>query len=300
MSAEVPIYTKPFLKWAGNKFRIIHEVMKAMEWRSWRGTRHKYLEPFGGSGAVIANVDSLFEQRTYGEFNPELSDLMRSVTEETDALIAATEALFVPENNQEDAYRELRAEFNSYIGEGKASRLKKSALFIYLNRHCFNGLCRYGPNGFNVPFGRYSKPVAPSAEIKAFARKMAGVKIAQPASFEMLMDKADEHTLVYCDPPYYPLTATSNFTQYSSKSGFGNDMQKSLAETASKCAARGAIVLISNHNVDDCLTDYEMAAKRAGVKVKLDHAFNVTRFISAKSEGRGSKAGELIAAFYKD
>ena len=112
MSSEEPIYTKPFLKWAGNKFRVIDQVMKAMEWRGWHGARHKYLEPFGGSGAVIANVDDLFEHRTYGEFNPELIDLMRSVTEETDALIEATEALFVPENNHEDAYRKLRTEFN--------------------------------------------------------------------------------------------------------------------------------------------------------------------------------------------
>jgi DNA adenine methylase len=296
MSAEEPIYTKPFLKWAGNKFRIIGEVMKALEWGS---DRTKYIEPFGGSGAVIANVGDLFSKRTYGEFNPELSDLMLTLMNEQDLLIDETISLFRTANNEADAYYSLRSEFNSYIGNASAPKVRKSALFIYLNRHCFNGLCRYGPNGFNVPFGRYIKTVAPIEEMKAFADKMDGVKIAKPGSFQQLMGKADEDTLIYCDPPYYPLTTTSNFTQYSSKAGFDDEMQKSLATSAAQCAAAGAIVLISNHDVPACHEDYKKAARDAGVNVKLDHAFRVSRFISSKAAGRGGKAGELIAAFYR-
>jgi DNA adenine methylase len=296
MSDEEPIYTKPFLKWAGNKFRIIGEVMKALEWGS---GRTKYIEPFGGSGAVIANVGELFSKRTYGEFNPELSDLMLTLINERDLLIDATASLFHAANNESDAYYGLRSEFNSYIGNASAPKVRKSALFIYLNRHCFNGLCRYGPNGFNVPFGRYAKTVAPIEEMKAFADKMTGVKIAKPGSFQQLMCKADEDTLIYCDPPYYPLTTTSNFTQYSNKAGFDDEMQKALAASAAQCAAAGAIVLISNHDVRACHEDYKKAARDAGVNVKLDHAFRVSRFISSKAAGRGSKAGELIAAFYR-
>jgi len=297
MSDKEPIYTKPFLKWAGNKFRVINEVMKAM---NWQGDRSAYIEPFGGSGAAIANVGHLFTSRTYGEFNPELCDLMRSLTKDTDRLIEQTESLFITGNNNEESYYSLRKEFNSYIGQKSADKVRKSALFVYLNRHCFNGLCRYGPNGFNVPFGRYAKTVAPAAEIRAFAEKMKGVKIAGPNSFETLMAKAGQDTLVYCDPPYYPLTSTSNFTQYSSKAGFDDKMQKDLAREAAECASRGAVVLISNHDVPECRKDYAAAAKRAGVQVKLDHTFRVSRFISAKGSGRGNKAGELIAAFYAE
>jgi DNA adenine methylase len=296
MSAEKPIYTKPFLKWAGNKFRVIGEVMKAIEWGQ---DRSEYIEPFGGSGAVIANVGHLFSKRTYGEFNPELSDLMLALTKDKDELIEKTTTLFTAANNKEDCYYELRKEFNGYIGDPAAPKIRKSALFIYLNRHCFNGLCRYGPNGFNVPFGRYAKTVAPIEEMEAFSVKMAGVKIAKPCSFEQLMDKAGEDTLIYCDPPYYPLTTTSNFTQYSSKAGFDDERQNALAAMAARCAASGAIVLISNHDVPACHAAYKKAARNEGVKVKLDHAFRVSRFISSKSAGRGSKAGELIAAFYR-
>ena len=76
-------------------------------------------------------------------------------------------------------------------------------------------------------------------------------------------------------------------------------MQKSLATSAAQCAAAGAIVLISNHDVPACHEDYKKAARDAGVNVKLDHAFRVSRFISSKAAGRGGKAGELIAAFYR-
>ncbi len=298
MSDEEPIYTKPFLKWAGNKFRIIDEVLETIRDQKKGRPIERYIEPFGGSGAVIANLGLDFSSRTYGEFNPELTDLMTDLTENTDALIKETEKLFKKETNDSVAYYKFRTEFNELIGGQAANRLRKSALFIYLNRHCFNGLCRYGPNGFNVPFGRYSKTIAPSEEIRAFADKMEGVKIAKPCSFEKLMTNVGEDTLIYCDPPYYPLTQTSKFTQYSSKAGFDDERQEALARKAAECASKGAIVLISNHRVDKCLETYTKAAKEAGVRVRLDHTIPVARFISSKGADRGNKVVELIAEFY--
>jgi DNA adenine methylase len=291
--------TKPFLKWAGNKFRIIDRVIYIIE--GCQGERSKYLEPFGGSGAVIANVKDRFSQRTYGEFNPELIDLMRAVKKDLPALLKETRALFDQKNNDSDQYYLLRDEFNGYVKSGKTVNIKKAALFIYLNRHCFNGLCRYGPNGFNVPFGRYAKTTAPLDEITAFAKLMEDVSIEGPASFEETMRHADEDTLVYCDPPYFPLTETSNFTQYSSKSGFGLDMQEKLAVAAAECAQRGAVVLISNHDTDACKKLYNQVVARPkfkGVTVYFSQ-FPVPRFISSKGKDRGKLAAELIAIFQK-
>ena len=299
MSDEAPIKpTKPFLKWAGTTFRIIGEVLETIRDQKKGRPIERYIEPFGGSGAVIANLGLDFSSRTYGEFNPELTDLMTELTENTDALIKETEVLFNKKNNDSVAYYQFRGEFNKLIGNKTANRIRKSALFIYLNRHCFNGLCRYGPNGFNVPFGRYSKTTAPSEDIRAFADMMKGVKIAKPCSFEKLMTDIGEDTLIYCDPPYYPLTQTSKFTQYSSKAGFDDERQEALARKAAECASKGAIVLISNHRVDKCLQTYAQAAKEAGVSVRLDHTIPVARFISSKGGDRGNKVVELIAAFY--
>jgi DNA adenine methylase len=194
--------TKPFLKWAGNKFRIIDRVAGMI--KEYQGERSKYIEPFGGSGAVIANIGHIFSgSRTYAEFNPELVDLMRAIKDDLPALLKETKALFDQKNNESKRYYDLREDFNGYVKSGEAGNVQKSALFIYLNRHCFNGLCRYGPNGFNVPFGRYAKTVAPIDEIDAFASLMKDVVITGPKSFEETMREADADTLVYCDPPYF-------------------------------------------------------------------------------------------------
>lgn len=292
--------TKPFLKWAGNKFRIIDRVDGIIE--EYLGGRSKYIEPFGGSGAVIANVGRRFTgMKTYAEFNPELVDLMRAIKDDLPALIKETKVLFDQKNNESKHYYDLRDEFNGYVKSGETDNVRKSALFIYLNRHCFNGLCRYGPNGFNVPFGRYSKTVAPIDEMNAFARLMKDVEIAGPKSFEETMKNADANTLVYCDPPYFPLTSTSNFTQYSDKSGFGPEMQENLAIAAAECAKRDAVILISNHNTDACRRLYEEVVARPrfkGVTVGFSY-FPVPRFISSKGKDRGKLAAELIAIFRK-
>lgn len=296
MSEEKPIYTKPFLKWAGNKFRIIDRVIDTIADR--QEGRSKYIEPFGGSGAVVANVGHLFSGgRTYGEFNPELVHLMRALQDDLPELLKKTKALFVPSNNVDEEYYNLRDEFNEYVHEKRRGDVEKSARFIYLNRHCFNGLCRYGPNGFNVPFGRYAKTVAPVQELQAFARLMEGVRIQGPIGFEETMKQADEDTLVYCDPPYFPLTETSNFTQYSDKSGFGPEMQEKLAVAAAECAQRGAVVLISNHDVPACRKLYQDVAKSHGLQKVHFQEFGVPRFISSKGKDRGNKASELIAVF---
>lgn len=297
MSDEEPVKpTKPFLKWAGNKFRIIDRVIGTIEDR--QVGRSKYIEPFGGSGAVIANIGHLFSvDRTYGEFNPELVHLMRAIQGDLSKLIKETTLLFEQNNNDKTRYYELRKEFNKCVKSGKTESVRKSALFIYLNRHCFNGLCRYGPNGFNVPFGRYAKTVAPIEEIKAFAKLLEGVTIDGPSSFEATMAQADADTLVYCDPPYFPLTLTSNFTQYSDKSGFGPEMQEKLAVAAAECAQRGAVVLISNHDVPACRKLYREVAKSHGLQKVDFQEFGVPRFISSKGKDRGNKANELIAVF---
>lgn len=299
MSDETPIKpTKPFLKWAGNKFRIIDLLFEAF--KKHKGKRSKYIEPFGGSGAVVANVGDLFKGgRTYGEFNPELVHLMRALQEDLPELRKKTKELFVPSNNVDGKYYMLRDQFNEYVHEKNRNDVEKSARFIYLNRHCFNGLCRYGPNGFNVPFGRYAKTVAPIDEMNAFAKLMADVAIAGPQSFEETMKEADADTLVYCDPPYFPLTPTSNFTQYSDKSGFGLKMQEDLAVAAAKCAMRDAVVLISNHDTDPCKELYlDVVARPEFNGIKVDFIFfPVPRFISAKGQDRGKPAKELIAVF---
>lgn len=100
----------------------------------------------------------------------------------------------------------------------KADPLRRAVLFLYLNRHGYNGLCRYNLRGeFNVPFGRYKKPYFPEAELYHFAEKAQNAEF-YCESYEECMQRADSRTVVYCDPPYAPLTATANFTAYHTNS----------------------------------------------------------------------------------
>ncbi|VTO14476.1 methyl-directed repair DNA adenine methylase [Klebsiella variicola] len=101
-------------------------------------------------------------------------------------------------------------------------------LFLYLNRHGYNGLCRYNLRGeFNVPFGRYKKPYSPRQSSIISPRKAQNAEF-YCESYEECMQRADSRAVVYCDPPYAPLTATANFTAYHTNS-FNLEQQVLLA-----------------------------------------------------------------------
>lgn len=150
---------KPFLKWAGSKYKIIDRILNTLP------NGRRLIEPFAGSGAVFLNAD--FEEYLIADTNSDLINLYKQVQSHGKDFIAYASALFTPDNNTEASFYALRAEFNACTEPAR-----KSALFVYLNRHCFNGLCRYNSKGqFNVPFGRYTKPAFPNIEMLNFHEK---------------------------------------------------------------------------------------------------------------------------------
>lgn len=264
---------KPFLKWAGSKYKIMDRILDTLP----KGKR--LIEPFAGSGAVFLNTD--FDEYLIADTNADLINLFKQIQNHGDEFISYGATFFTPENNTESAFYTLRSEFNECVDP-----VKKSALFIYLNRHCFNGLCRYNSKGkFNVPFGRYAKPTFPAEAIRNFHTKSKRA-IFEAADFKATMDKADEGCVVYCDPPYAPLTTTANFTAYT-RNRFGAQEQHDLADYAKKLTVRGIPVIISNHNTEFTRAIYAEA--------KLT-SFDVQRFISSDSTNR-NKAAELIAVY---
>ncbi len=264
---------KPFLKWAGSKYKIVERIRESLP----RGKR--LIEPFAGSGAVFLNTS--YDVYLIADSNADLINLFNQVKTHGEEFIDYARALFDPSTNTESAYYALREEFNA-TGDVR----RKSALFIYLNRHCFNGLCRYNSKGgFNVPFGRYSSPNFPSNEVRHFAEKSKAATFLL-SDFVETMANAKEGDVVYCDPPYVPLSATSNFTDYT-QDGFGGKEQEQLAISAQKLRSRGIPVVISNH--DTVFTREIYASARI-------EAFQVQRFISRDAGNRG-KAAELLASF---
>ncbi len=266
------IVSRPFLKWPGGKYRLVERISKAL------GPANRLIEPFVGSGAVFLNTH--YDHFLLADNNPDLINLYQTLHKENQTFIRYAEKLFQDSNNAESYYAN-RDEFNN----SKNIR-RKAALFIYLNRHCYNGLCRYNKSGgFNSPFGRYKQPSLPVDSMQAFQQKSHHADF-QLSSFAETMRQAEKGDVVYCDPPYVPLSKTANFTNYSAE-GFGLEKQEELADLAREIAAKGVRVVISNHDTPEIKKLYKTA--------KFSE-FEVPRFISQDTNNRNT-ASEILAVF---
>jgi DNA adenine methylase len=265
---------RPFLKWAGNKFRCLNHIIQHFP----QGKR--LIEPFAGSGAIFLNTT--FEDNILGEHNPHLVRLYQFLQKEPDTFIDYCQSWFIPENNQKSRYYELRSLFN----ESQDLRLK-AALFLYLNRHGFNGLCRFNLKGlYNVPFGSYQSPYFPKNEMLEFAKRAQKAQFIH-SSYQDTFQKAQHGDVIYCDPPYYPLSKTACFTSYTHQA-FKDSDQIHLIELAIEATQKGAHVFISNHDTAFIRNHYYKAQKI--------HAFQVPRTISSKGHKRQAVA-EILAYF---
>lgn len=264
---------RAFLKWAGGKYPLLDDIKRHLP------QGECLVEPFVGAGSVFLNTD--FSRYILADINSDLISLYNIVKSRTDEYVQASRELFVPETNQSEVYYQFRTEFNA-----SQDPFRRAVLFLYLNRFGYNGLCRYNLRGeFNVPFGRYKKPYFPEAELYHFAEKAQNAEF-HCLSYEECMERADINSVVYCDPPYAPLSATANFTAYHTNS-FSPKEQAHLAEMAEKLVSKQIPVLISNHDTPDTREWYR-AAKHFQVKV--------LRSISSNG-GTRKKVNELLALY---
>ncbi len=265
---------RPFLKWAGNKYRIIERIKKSLP----EGKR--LIEPFAGSAAVFLNTD--YEQYIINDNNPDLIHLYNLLKNDGIDFIKRCRYYFTPRFNNEEQYYKLRQKFNS-----TTDVYKRAILFVYLNRHGYNGLCRYNlKGGYNVPFGRYKAPYFPEKEMLFFHEKAQKAEFVL-SSFEEVIQSAKKGDVIYCDPPYVALSSSANFTSYST-GGFNMDKQQQLADLANEISVKGIPIIISNHNTSFTRKAYNKANKIT--------KFHVQRFISCNGKKRGT-AGELLALF---
>ena len=265
---------RAFLKWAGGKYGLVEDIQRHLP------PARKLVEPFVGAGSVFLNTD--YDHYLLADINPDLINLYNLLKERPEEYISEAKRWFVAENNRKEAYLDIRAEFNK-----TDDVMYRSLAFLYMNRFGFNGLCRYNKKGgFNVPFGSYKKPYFPEAELEFFAekaKKATFVCEGYPETFS----RARKGSVIYCDPPYAPLSNTANFTSYAGN-GFTLDDQAALADIAERAATeRGIPVLISNHDTTLTRRLYHGAELNV-VKVK--------RTISRNGSGR-NKVDELLALF---
>lgn len=265
---------RPFLKWAGGKYRLRQTILSHLP------SGKRLIEPFVGSGAIFLNTD--YEDYVLADQNADLIQLYQCLQKEGMEFIQFCRQFFAPRYNTAVQYQQLRMQFNE-----TRDRHLKAALFLYLNRHSFNGLCRYNRAGiFNVPFGRHHRIFFPQREMQIFHQKSQQAVFLQ-TDFADTLKNSKKHDVVYCDPPYLPLSDTAYFTQYTHTT-FDLTQQQLLARCAKKLAQKGIPVIISNHDTPLSREIYADATH---------HYFEVRRFISCDIENR-KKAREILAIFH--
>ncbi|MDP3269896.1 MAG: Dam family site-specific DNA-(adenine-N6)-methyltransferase [Legionella sp.] len=264
---------RPFLKWAGSKYNCLNQIITSLP------PAKRLIEPFTGSGVIFMNTN--YSSYILGESNPDLVQIFSTLKKNGEPFINYCEQYFNPSVNCESKYYEMRDHFNQSI----ASK-KKSALFLYLNRHGYNGLCRYNSKGiFNVPFGLYNKPYFPRKEMLLFHQKSAQAEFILN-DFRNTFSLAQPGDVIYCDPPYVPYAEHTKPLAYT-QNKFNESDQIELAELARETAAKGIPVIISNHDTSFTRHHY----KAAHIK-----SFPVARFISCQANLR-QPVKELVAVF---
>lgn len=266
---------RPFLKWAGAKTKLLHAISAAAP----QGAR-RCVEPFVGSGTVALNLG--LAQNLLADANRDLMAVYATLQREGDAFIEICAPLFVPENNSKQVFYSLRNEFND-----TTDARRKAALFVFLNRHGYNGLCRYNTVGrLNVPFGRYEHPRFPRERMRTFHTFLQTCEL-QHADFREVLRHTGDGDFVYCDPPYVPASDTANFTTYA-RAGFTVRDHTDLVTCCREAAGRGAWVVVSNHDTPVTRELYREA--------DAFHELSVARRISCQSETR-QHVRELLVVF---
>lgn len=270
---------KPFLKWAGGKFKLLPQLIPII------GYPTQFIEPFSGAASVSLNIVDC-PVIVINDANTDLIQTYQHLISEGNDFIDYCESYFTDGNDEVVFYRN-RELFNESV-----DKREKSALFVYLNKHSFNGLTRYNKQGkYNVPFGKYKSVTFPRTEMINFKDVMREKNQVYMHSLDFcemkLYQNINENTVVYFDPPYIPLSETSSFTDYHTE-GFTDVDQIRLVELAKHLRSQGAKVIISNHDVERARELYCDARKIIEV--------DVNRSVGASSESRG-KVKELIAIY---
>ncbi len=238
MIVNTKIIGKPFLKWAGGKGQLLPQLEAALP-KVLFEKEFTYIEPFVGGGAMLFFMLQKFsniKNVIINDINTNLVEAYKTIKDSPEELIyqlSTIEQQYMSIAEHEDKrlfYLEMRHKFN----DDEMSSVEKSAILIFLNRTCFNGLYRENSKGFfNVPFGRNANPTICNKELIYVDCELLNrfdVQIMK-GDFSQTVKYIENNitTFFYFDPPYRPLNSTSSFNTYV-KEGFGDIEQKKLAD----------------------------------------------------------------------
>jgi DNA adenine methylase len=286
---------KPFIKWVGGKTQLIDSIEKTLPKDFGSQRNLTYIEPFVGGGAILFWILQKYpniKKAVINDINPDLTTAYKTIKENPQELIMelrsiADEYLPLSEEKRKEYFLEKRDRFNTK----SLDPVENSALFIFLNRTCFNGLYRVNSKGgFNVPFGKYANPkICDEQTILADSALLQKVEILT-GDFEETLQLTGEKSFFYFDPPYKPLSETSSFNSYS-KEDFNDKEQIRLGNFCKRINLIGHAFILSNSDLkgknphdnffDDLYNQFDIKRVFA------------TRMVNSNAEKRG-KLTELL------
>ncbi|PEC48943.1 Dam family site-specific DNA-(adenine-N6)-methyltransferase [Bacillus sp. AFS096315] len=272
---------QPFIKWAGGKRQLLGAINERLPQNF-----NNYYEPFIGGGAVLFDLQS--ENATINDINKELINTYKTIRDFPVELIEKLDELDEQvKQDEKEFYYKARERYNVKLLANEHD-IELASLFIFLNKHCFNGLYRVNSKGlFNVP---YNKSVASSYtrdNLLSVSEYLKGVKILT-GDFEQAVANAKKGDFVFFDSPYAPLNDTS-FESYT-KEGFSKENHERLARIFSELTDKGVYCMLTNHYtpfIEDLYKDFKSTSSVIEVK----------RFINSDANNR--KGLEIIVWNYQ-
>jgi DNA adenine methylase len=271
----------PFLKWAGGKTQLLDELESHIP------RFQAYHEPFLGGGALFFYLASSRPpfRAFLSDLNSDLVTAFQVVKHDVDGLVSRLR------RHESSYYADEKAFYYKLRAKKPHTKIDRAARLLALNKTCYNGLYRVNRDGeFNVPIGRYKNPsICNAAQLRnaseALRRARASITVC---SYSKALSRAAEGDFVYLDPPFVPLSSTSNFVSYT-ENGFSYKDQVQLAELYKSLHGRGCKVLLSN---SDTALASELYADFDQFRIKASRA------ISCKGEGRTGYS-ELLVRNYR-
>ncbi len=265
----------PFLKWVGGKRQLIPSITNLLPKKY-----TNYYEPFIGGGALLFHIQP--KKAVINDFNSELINVYKVIKDNVDELIEDLKN----HKNESDYFYTIRALDRAEKYEG-LSEVEKASRIIFLNKTCYNGLYRVNNSGeFNAPFGRYKNPnIVNEITLKAVSKYLNNSNILMLSQdFETIFENIEKNAFVYLDPPYDPVSKSSNFTGYN-QGGFNGYDQIRLKNLCDKLNEKGVKFLLSNSDTEfikDQYKDYQINYVKAN------------RFINSDAKKRGEINEVLI------
>lgn len=277
----------PFIKWAGGKRQLITEIRTRMP-----SNYNRYFEPFVGGGAVLFNLQP--KDAVINDINESLINAYRQVKKSPIELIKAIEELDrnIPEDGK-TYYYEIRQKYNDKLMQEDFD-VELAAMFIFINKHCFNGLYRVNGKGlFNVPYNNSRQASYNAENIMEISNYLENITILD-GDFENACKAAGEGDFIFFDSPYAPLNPTT-FESYT-KEGFDKDSHIRLAELFKELTIKGCHCMLTNHNTEFINELYKNLFNDTDYKVYID-VVSVKRMINSDANNR--KGEEVIIYNYK-